>query len=264
MRTAGFIRTMAGAPARFALVLALMVPACGAQARTDGQAAVAGVGERIRANDCEGVVKRLNAGLTAGYPEVALLAGNLFETGTCVKAGWNKAVHFYSLAYEGGIREGALRLAAGFAAGANGPDMAAALWWAKRAGLQADSCTAGLPDTVDADQFVGALREWPAQRLAACNYVIGMISFIHAESRYPMAGVTREIAGRVEVTYQPALIHFRTETPGATGPAWRGLGDVITRALHFAGARYRKPPDIDPAWKIGFVVLVDTDRSRWW
>jgi hypothetical protein len=50
-----------------------------AQARTDGDRAVASAGERLRANDCPGAVKALNAALHAGYPEAALLAGTLFE-----------------------------------------------------------------------------------------------------------------------------------------------------------------------------------------
>jgi hypothetical protein len=249
---------------RLGLVVALAALAFPAWGRTDGQQAVAGIGERLRAKDCEGTVTSLNAGLKAGYPEVALLAGTMFEAGACVGKDWNKAVHFYALASEGGMREGALRLAAGFAAAANGPDMAAALWWASRAGLEADLCTARLPKTEDPDRFVEALRAWPARELAVCNYVVGTMSFVFADVRYPMAGVTREIAGRVEVDYVPATSRFKLEARDATGPASKGLLEVFGRALHYAGARYARPDGIDPAWKVPFVVVVDTDRSRWW
>lgn len=242
----------------------LSLLAGGAQARTDGQEAVARVGERLRAIDCDGAVKTLNAGLGAGYPEVALLAGHLFEMGLCLKKDWSKAVHYYSAAHEGGVKEGAYRLAAGFAAAANGPDMAAAMWWARRAGLEAGSCTAELPKTEDADRFVAELTTWPAAKLAVCNYVIGMTSFIVADTRYPMAGVSREIQGRVEVTYRPALSRFTTDAVDATGPARRGLGEVIARSAHFAAARYPKPGPIDPAWEIPFVLLVHIDKNRWW
>jgi hypothetical protein len=36
------------------------------------------------------------------------------------------------------------------------------------------------------------------------------------------------------------------------------------RAISQAGARYPKPEGIPPEWAIDFVVLVDTDRNRWW
>jgi len=149
---------------RWGWVVALAMLAGGAQARTDGEKAVVGIGELLKANDCAGAVKALNAGLQTGYPEVALLAGTMFEAGFCVKKNWDKAVGFYTQAHEGGIREGALRLAAGFADTANGPDAAAALWWAKRARLDAGTCTSRLPDIDDPDRFVEALRAWPASR----------------------------------------------------------------------------------------------------
>jgi hypothetical protein len=206
-----------------------------------------------------------NAGLQAGYPEVALLAGTMFEAGFCVNKNWSKAVGLYTQAHEGGIREGALRLAAGFAAAANGPDTSAALWWAKRARLNAENCTAGLPDTDDPDRFVEALRAWPAGKLETCNYVVGEMSFISAEVRYPMAGIAREIAGRAEVVYTPGRSHFKSEADwGTTGPAQDGIAAVLERAISMAGARYHKPQGISPSWKIPFVVVVDTDKSRWW
>lgn len=246
----------------WALALALL--AGGAQARTDGEKAVAGIGERLRAKDCAGAAKALNAGLQAGYPEAALLAGTMFEAGFCVNRNWDKAIGLYTQAHDGGIREGALRLAAGFAAAANGPDTAAALWWAKRAGLDADHCTARLPDTDDPERFVAALREWQPDALAVCNFVVGEMAFIAAEARYPMEGVQREIMGRTEMVFTPARSHFRSEARDATGPAHDGMSAVLVRAISLAGARYRKPEGIPAAWTIPFVVVVDTDKNRWW
>jgi hypothetical protein len=248
---------------RAGLVMALALLAGGAQARTEGEKAVGAMGERLKINDCEGAVKALNGGLQAGYPEVALLAGTMFEAGFCLKKDWSKAIGFYSQAYDGGIREGALRLAAGFAAASNGSDAAAALWWAKRARLHADSCTAKLPDTDDPDRFVAGLREWQPKTLAACNFVIGEMAFVIAEARYPMAGIHREIMGRSELTFTPARPHISSHTE-ATGPAHDGMSAVLVRAISQAGARYPKPEGIPPEWAIGFVVLVDTDRNRWW
>jgi hypothetical protein len=246
------------------LVVTLAMLAGGVQARTDGEKAVAGVGEQLRAKDCAGAVKALNAGLQAGYPEAALLAGTMFEAGFCVNRNWDKAIGFYTQAHDGGIREGALRLAAGFAAAANGPDTAAALWWAKRARLDADFCTAKLPDTDDPDRFVAALREWRPEALATCNFVVGEMSFIVTEARYPMAGIEREIMGRSELVFTPARSHFESEAREATGPAHDGISAVLVRAISQAGTRYFKPAGIPPSWTIPFVVIVDTDKSRWW
>jgi hypothetical protein len=255
---------MKNAVCRLGLILTLAMLAGGALARTDGEKAVAGVGERLRASDCGGAVKALNTGLQAGYAEVALLAGTMFEAGLCLNKDWSKAVGFYAQANEGGIREGALRLAAGYAAAENGPDAAAALWWARRARLEADFCTARLPGTDDPDRFVEELRKWPARELELCNYVVGTMSFIFAEARYPMAGISREIAGRPEVVFTPARRHFKSEARGATGPAQDGLSAVLVRAISLAGARYHQPQGIPPSWKVPFVFVVDTDKSRWW
>jgi hypothetical protein len=249
---------------RLGVAAALAMLAGGALARTDGEKAVAGVGERLRANDCDGAIKALNTGLQAGYPEAALLAGTMFEAGLCMNKDWNKAIGLYTQAYDGGMREGALRLAAGFAANANGPDTAAALWWAKRARLDADYCTARLPDTEDPDRFVEALRGWPAQDLAACNYVVGEMSFISAEVRYPMAGITREIGGRTDVIFTPAHRHFKSQSRGATRPAQKGIAAVVERAISHAGVRYSQPQGMSPEWTVGFVLVVDTDKNRWW
>lgn len=249
---------------RLGWVLALTMLAGAAQARTEGGKAVGDIGERLRASDCEGAVKALNGGLQAGYPEVALMAGTMFEAGFCLKKDWNKALGFYTQAYEGGIREGALRLAAGFAATANGPDAAAALWWAKRARLNADHCTARLPDTDDPERFVAALRQWQPKTLEVCNFVVGKMAFIVAEARYPMEGVTREVMGSPEVVFTPAASHFRAEGREATGPAQEGFFAVIRQAISLAGARYRKPEGIPPDWKISFDLVIDTDKARWW
>jgi TPR repeat protein len=249
---------------QFGLMVVLAVMAAGVQARTDGEKAVGGIGERLRASDCGGAVKALNAGLQAGYPEVALMAGTMFEAGFCLKKDWKKALGFYTQAYDGGIREGALRLAAGFAAHANGPDTAAVLWWAKRARLNADTCTAGLPDADDPDRFVEALRGWPAHKLDTCNYVVGYMAFVHAEAHYPMEGVAREIAGRPEIVFTPARSHLRAEDRDATRPAQDAYAEVVVHAMSLAGARYRKPAGIAPAWEIPFVLDIDTDKSRWW
>lgn len=250
--------------ARPGLLFVLGALALDAHARTDGQQAAAQVVERLRANDCPAAVERLNDGLKAGYPEIAMMAGSMFDVGVCVQKNWNKAVGFYSQASEGGIKEGAYRLAAGFAARENGPDMAAAMWWANRAGLQADRCTAMLPKADDPDRFVEELMQWPARELAVCNYVVGVIAFISAEGRYPIAGVKTEIDGRLKVTYRPGAAHFKTDPGYATFPARMKLNEVFGQAMRYAGARYPRPDGIDPAWEVRFNATVDTDKTLWW
>lgn len=249
---------------RWGWVVALAMLADGAQARTDGEKAVAGIGERLRANDCAGAVKALNAGLRAGYPETALLAGTMFEGGFCVNKNWDKATGFYTQAHDGGIREGALRLAAGFADTANGPDAAAALWWAKRARLDAGACTSRLPDADDPDRFVEALRAWPAREVQFCNYVVGVMSFIVADTRYPMAGVSREAVGHVEVVFTPGRHHFKTQARSGTGPAQESMFAVVNQSVSQAGVRYQQPSGVSPAWQIAFDLVIDTDKKRWW
>jgi hypothetical protein len=249
---------------KLGLVLMLALLACQVQARTDGQQAVAGVGESLRAKDCAGALKHLNAGLGAGYPEVALLAGTMFDAGICVEKNWKKAIDFYSTASAGGVREGTLRLVAGFAAAENGVDPAAALWWAKRAALDAGRCTANLPNTDDPDVFVEALQKWPASELAICNYVVGKISFMYAEARYPIWGVKREIAGRLEIDYRPADDHFRIDPGSATRPAVQAMSYAWGLSHHLARERYPQPSGIPPTWTVPFVVVFDTDKSTWW
>jgi hypothetical protein len=250
---------------RWGWVVALAMLAGGAQARTDGEKAVVGIGELLRANDCAGAVKALNTGLQTGYPEVALLAGTMFEAGFCVTKNWDKAMGFYTQAHEGGIREGALRLAAGFADTANGPDAAAALWWAKRARLDAGACTSRLPDTDDPDRFVEALRAWPAQEVKFCSYVAGVMSFMTADARYPMSGIAREAMGRVEVAWTPGRHHFKTQgLSETTGPAQENMFAAVNRSISLAGARYKMPLGVSPTWQIVFDLVFDIDRKRWW
>ncbi|MGZ5199628.1 MAG: hypothetical protein ACXWC4_07625 [Telluria sp.] len=250
--------------ARAGLLLALGTLAFNAHARPDGEKAAGEVAQHLRANDCPAAIQRLNDGLKAGYPQVAMMAGTMFDVGICVAKDWNKAVGFYVQASDGGIKEGAYRLAAGFAADENGPDTATAMWWAARAGMQADFCTAKLPKTDDPDRFVEELKRWPAHQLAVCNFVVGTIAFISADVRYPFGGVKTEIDGNAEVSYLPASNRFRNDARGATNPARKKIGEVMVQAIRHAGARYAKPAGIDPHWELTFDVTVDTDKSRWW
>lgn len=238
--------------------------ACGAQAQ-DKQAreAIFKVGEALRANDCDGAIKDMNAGLKEGYPEVELMAGTLFELGICLKKDWGKAVQFYAKASEGGLHEGALRLAAGYAADEHGPDRAAAMWWAKRARLDAGRCTTRLPATDDPDRFVEELGKWEPRELAICNHVIGHLASIYGDTRYPRGMVTREISAAIEGSYKPASSNFRVKQGYATYPAMEAMSSQLVRTLGFTG-RYKKPDGIHPDWEIPFKLVFDLKRDRWW
>jgi TPR repeat protein len=196
---------------RLGLAVSLAILADGAMARTDGERAAQDVGARLRASDCEGAVKALNAGLKQDYAEVALLAGSMYENGVCVPSDWKRAVSFYSQAYEGGQAEAASRLAAGFAAPENGPDIAAALWWANRgrvqaAQMQANAGCAVSPEAAgDPDLFVAELRTWPQARLLLCNYIAGVMSTLAAEVQYPSRAIRAAMGSDVFLRFQPAV-----------------------------------------------------------
>lgn len=241
----------------------LALPAL-AFAATGGEKAVVGIGERMNAKDCAGAVERLNAGLRAGYPEVALLAGNLFETGSCVRQDWDKSVGYYTQAFEGGVREGAYRLAAGFAALAHGPDTAAALWWARKAGLPVERCIGRLPKTEDPDRFVEELGKWSGQELATCNYIVGQLSFMYADVRYPLDGVRDEAVGRAVLEYVPSQSHFEVSVNDGTRTGVQNVLAILAHAQWQAGRLYARPAAFDADWKLVFVLPVDVNKGRWW
>lgn len=185
------------------LLLALTGAAANAQAGTrSGALAVDAIRSSIAARDCGQAVDRLKSGLKNEYPEVFLLAGSMVENGLCVKRDWARAVSFYAQAHGGGEKDGAARIAAGYADPANGPDVAAALWWAwKTPGFQLSHCAVPQEAAADPDRFVAALAAWPAARLASCNYIAGVLSTIAAEVKYPELAAAHGIGGDVTLRF---------------------------------------------------------------
>lgn len=196
--------------ARLPLLLALLalLPAAqlGAATRA-GLDVVHEVRNRIAASDCGAAVERLKSGLKWGYPEVVLLAGSMYEHGICVKASWDTALTFYVQAHEGGAPEAAERIAAGFADPARGPDAAAALWWnlQGRGSARTEACAVSPQAATDPDRFVAELRTWHPSRLAICNYIVGVISTISAEMRYPGHAEVLGLGGEVSLRFLPAV-----------------------------------------------------------
>ena len=202
----------------YVLASAALSPlAAAAETSYYGQKAVQEITSRIAQKDCTGAVGDLKSALKKGFPEVALLAGSMYENGICVARDWERAVPFYIQAWQGGVSDGADRLAAGYAAPGNGPDVAAALWWASRERDKAGKmhgvagCLPGADAVDDMDRFVTALQAWPQARLAACNYMIGVMSTISAEAKYPAMAYIYAVGGDVTVRFLPAVPRIDTQ-----------------------------------------------------
>jgi hypothetical protein len=248
-----------------ALALAALPVAAHAGRLPAGQAAVESVMDHIRSADCKGAVGALNAGLAENHPEVALLAGSMYDNGVCVRRDWQRAVQFYVQAHDGGHAGAVYRLAAGFAAPENGPDIAAALWWASRirpAVMEACAVTGAAAD--DPDLFVAALNAWPQKRLAHCNYIVGVMSTLAGEMRYPDRPLSFAVGADIEMRFVPAVPRMDLRPTGSTEFTMLGIVDGneqneryskrmtaafldTVRALsERAIKRYPQPPGIHP------------------
>ena len=247
-------------PACAASLLLLSLPAAAAK---PGEHAVAGITHRIQSRDCAGAVERLKDGLKENHREVAMLAGTMFEHGVCVRRDWMRAVDFYTQAHSAGMPEGAERLAAGFADSANGPDIAAALWWGARGRVvRPTDCVVGKDAADDPDRFVAEVNTWRPERMAYCNYVMGVMSAISSEMRYPELARAHALGGDIILRFLPAVprielrkgesreyaligvvsgetLRDRKSKP-VTGSIEKAVGDIADRALK----RYPQPQGI--------------------
>ncbi len=249
------------------LLLALLPPAAQAQNRLfqrSAQEVVSEVRHLIAARECRAAVEQLKVGLDQARPEVALLAGAMYENGICVTRSWDHAVTFYVQAHQGGQREAAERLAAGYADPAQGPDVAAALWWSLRdrgASRQAP-CAVGAGTEQDPDRFVAELRTWDLARLALCNYIVGVVSAITADVKYPQQPRASTMHSEATLRFQPAVPRvdlklgpkgdFRlfgwaegdAVREGEAGPAAEGFEASFREAARRALRRYPQPAGI--------------------
>jgi hypothetical protein len=195
-----------------------------------GRKAAAVITNRITLKDCSGAVADLKAGLKNAFPEVFLLAGSMYEHGVCVQRDWNRAVPFYVQAWQGGMEKAADRLAAGYAAPENGADTAAALWWASRRpdgvvrpqGMP--SCAVSDAAANDIDRFVAELQTWQPARLAACNYMTGVMKTLSSEANYPALALTYGVSGEVIVRFLPGVP--RIEVQQGVLPELQQVGSV--------------------------------------
>lgn len=200
--------------AALTLLVTLAIPAA-ARRVSSGDEVVRKVRLYVEARDCASAVSRLSEGLAKKYPEVNLLAGAMFEKGVCVKRDWDRAVGFYSNAFDGGQKAAMYSLMSGFAAPEHGPDTAAALWWANRPtnDFSSSACRVSAANRDDPDRFVVELRTWPQQRLAQCNYLIGVMATIIGEARFPTTAERVGLGGLVKLRFEPAVprIDIKTE-----------------------------------------------------
>lgn len=237
-----------------------------AWAATPSERAAAEVTSRIEAGDCVQAVERLKDGLKKEYGDVELLAGSLYENGVCLKRDWSRAVLFYMRAHGHGMKQAAGRLAAGYADPLNGPDMAAALWWAVR-GNSANAASFGISEAAAADpgRFVAELGAWEPAHLAKAGYVVGVLFTIASEMRYPALAQRHGLGGEVIMRFLPGAARIELRK----GPMRDGqlLGVVTADTLRDRGAttakesfdtllgqvaaralkRYPQPPGFAPA-----------------
>lgn len=229
------------------------------------------VAEYVTAGNCASALKLVRDGLAVDSPRAALLAGAMYEHGVCLKKNWDSAVGNYVIAHNGGEHAASLRLAAGYAAPAAGPDTAAALWWLSQSEIKGGKyCAVDAGARDDPDRFVAALQTWTPARLSACNYLAGVMATIAGESQYPWERRPLEPPsalrpdGTVAVRLTPALAQVEIWTVGSSGlfsaPAApdqalalravrksryeKDIRLIADRAL----ARYPQPAGIDPAW----------------
>jgi TPR repeat protein len=236
--------------------LALATQCAGAAPLTAGAQAAAGIRTGIEHGECELARASLANGLAAQYPEVQLLEGSMYEGGMCVEPDWNRALQFYSQAFTNGQRQAAYRLAAGFAAPVNGPDAASSLWWGSRVNVIARGCLPSVPARGNEDLFRAELKTWPAQRLATCAYLTGVMAAIMVEVRYP----AREwpVGGDVVITFKPAVPrleltlagneHYVLANGGTPREPGKGKADTFVEAMRtvaeHAITRYPRPEGI--------------------
>lgn len=233
----------------FPILLAalLSLPASAAETAFGRQAAGAIV-DRIAAKDCSGAVEDLKAGLKRGFDEVSLLAGSMYDNGVCVRRDWDRAVAFYAKAWDGGMKEAADRLAAGYAAPENGGDIAAALWWANRGRGQAGqaygikNCTVGATAVDDPDRMVEEMKSWEPARLTSCKYMLGVMSTMAAEVKYPAVAQRYGIGGSVVLRFMPGVPRIEIEKSDLREfePLSRNQGDMTRERATKTIARFEK------------------------
>jgi hypothetical protein len=164
------------------------------------------------ANDCNGAVVELNAGLAADQADIVYLAAAMFEQGNCLRQDWEKAAQLYQRAYTLGNERAVPKLVALFAL--KNHDPAAALAWAalRPLGLPA-ACVPSAAGLLDPSVLGAELSAWPADRLKACVYTAGVIYKIFSELGFSGSEWPDSKKLKFEVTFLPAADSIEWRTP---------------------------------------------------
>ncbi len=264
--------TACAAAALVGVMLALGAAPAGAAGRKEppGEVevqAVAGIHDALRAGDCALVASRLNDGLKRKYPSVYLLAGTLYEQGLCLKRDWDRAARLFEQAHDAGEPQGRQRMIAGLAEG--GRDRAAAMYWALEdpSGLP-EECQAGRDLRHEPEAYVAQLRRWPAGRLDACVYLVGVVNAIAGEIEYPSVGTAYAVYGSYRMDFHPATAAVEWEEldlrlgnmVGAmsgddvrdrdSGRVRQTLRNALQETSHRALKRFNRPAGVPAAWRL--------------
>lgn len=228
-------------------------------------------------NLCVALVNSINPELAKGSPWALTLAGQLYESGACLKRDWVRAEQLLLKAASADHVAAKYSLAAGYATPAAGPDLAAALWWAHEARLTLPSdCTVkGYGDGKSADPFIAEIQQWGAKRVRDCAYVAAFQGAIAAELFSPLAPRHSGRPAVAAVTFFPDEGRMVAEVRNVGGPTeqreWRladstgalgdsGLLDRIQLASRKAAQRLPAPPglasNLGSTWHAGFGVAV--------
>lgn len=154
---------------------------------------------------CTSAVDAIKSGLAAKKPYIMLLAGNMYEEGLCVKPDWNKAAGLYIRAEEAGQRFAIQRLAAGYAR--PGMDNGMAIWWAAKGGGRASfpsRCIPAADPVNDPDGFNAALEKMAPATFQSCVYLIGVVSELLSQVRYPRVALRNSVTGSFKMEFVPA------------------------------------------------------------
>lgn len=260
------------AAAVMGVLLALAAAPAGAAGRKEPpskveEQAVAGIHDALRASDCALVASRLNDGLKRKYPSVYLLAGTLYEQGLCLKQDWDRAARLFEQANDAGEPQGRHRMIAGLAEG--GRDRAAAMYWAVEdpSGLP-EECRAGHELRNEPEAYVAQLRRWPAGRLDACVYLVGVVNAISGEIEYPSVGTAYAVYGRYRMNFNPATatveweeleLRLGTMMGAASGDDVRDrdsgrvqqtLRNALQETSHRALKRFARPAGVPAEWRL--------------
>jgi hypothetical protein len=155
--------------------------------------------------NCRAAVAAINTGVAAKKPHIMQLAGAMYEDGLCVKQDWDKAVSFYMRAEEAGNRFAIGRLIAGYAR--PGRDNSMALYWAARSeqhGAYPPSCIPVANPVSDQEGFIAGLERMPPATFQGCVYLVGVVSEIVSQVRYPRLALLNGISGQYTMRFVPA------------------------------------------------------------